>query len=66
MQHHLDLFIKAVFIENLALSFLLGMWLRTTWQPSMPSGIRGRPYRILKTSAERSISSGVGRRTYLP
>jgi len=25
MQHHLDLFIKAVFIENLALSFLLGM-----------------------------------------
>jgi len=25
MQHHLDLFVKAVFIENLALSFLLGM-----------------------------------------
>ena len=25
MQHHLDLFIKAVFIENLALSFFLGM-----------------------------------------
>ena len=25
MQHHLDLFIKAVFIENLALAFLLGM-----------------------------------------
>ena len=25
MEHHLDLFVKAVFIENLALSFLLGM-----------------------------------------
>ena len=25
MQHHLDIFIKAVFIENLALAFLLGM-----------------------------------------
>ena len=25
MQHHLDLFIKAVFIENIALSFFLGM-----------------------------------------
>ena len=40
MEHYINLFIKAVFIENLALSFFLGMCTFLAWSSGDMCGVR--------------------------